>query len=428
MYHYAYSCIVVCSPHYPIQFECVATYILFAVSQIPTASFISCCQVLAILALLSVYFLLLSYVPLLGVFLSEENRTFTPVMARYNVLGTIILGSLSSFGSVTTAWGYFPLSCGKNRHVNFPRVALPTSITNPTKSRKTPTQVEVDCVEPSLIFICTELVSKREELTLIKRREISQTEVVYSEIELSALTSLEENMASELRYLQQQYTKVILDRTWQGCLFVLMRHATGFYCIFCSFVVWFFFRVHTPMYLQLQSLSNVFLPASHPTTPSGDPKPAPDLLTSMLLLVLHSSSPITEVNITYMTHQANLVLMGMIITGSIWQVLQGAARALCATPTSRNHVASLVLLVLAQLMVRVHWVLTIIIVVIIAELVPPQGIYLLSMLVQLRTSFPPAVEGQTLGYLHRCLLMRCLGLFSIGAFSQVLAWGRWLSG
>ena len=184
-------------------------YILFAVSQIPTASYISHRQVLAVLALLSVYFLLLSYVPLPGVILSEENRTFTPVMAHYNVLGTIILGSLSGFGSVTTAWGYFPLSCSKNRHVNFPQVALPTSITNSTKSRKTPTQVEVDCVEPSLILICTDLVSKREELTSLKRQETFQTEAVYSEIELSALTSLDENMASELRYLQQQYAEVI---------------------------------------------------------------------------------------------------------------------------------------------------------------------------------------------------------------------------
>ena len=102
-------------------------------------------------------------------------------MARYNVLGTVILGSLSSFGSVMTAWGYFPLSCSKNRHLNFPRVALPTSITNPTKSRKTPTQVEVDRVEQSLIRIRTDLVSKWEELTSLKRREASQTEVICSE-------------------------------------------------------------------------------------------------------------------------------------------------------------------------------------------------------------------------------------------------------
>ena len=135
----------------------------------------------------------------------------------------------------------------------------------------------------------------------------------------------------------------------------------------CVFLV----AMHAPVYFsQLQSLSNIFLPASHPTTPSGDPEPAPDLLASTLLLVLHSSSPITEANITYATRQANLVLVGVIITGSIRRVLQGAARALRATPASRNRVASLVLLVLAQLMVRVRGLQLLII---IAELVPQTG-------------------------------------------------------
>jgi len=69
------------------------------------------------------------------------------------------------------------------------------------------------------------------------------------------------------------------------------------------------------------------------------------------------------------------VLVGAIIIGSVRRVLQGAARALRATPASRNRVASLVLLVLAQLM----------------------GIYLLSTLIQLRTSFPPAIDGADAG-------------------------------
>jgi hypothetical protein len=76
-------------------------------------------HLLAVLAPLFVYFLLLSYVPLPdGLVSSGMSDTFTLVTARYNVLGTFILGCLSGFGSVATAWGYFPLSFGKNRHVN----------------------------------------------------------------------------------------------------------------------------------------------------------------------------------------------------------------------------------------------------------------------------------------------------------------------
>ena len=76
-------------------------------------------HLLAVLAPLLVYFLLLSYVPLPdGLVSSGMSDSFTLVTARYNVLGTFILGCLSGFGSVTTAWGYFPLTCSKNRHVN----------------------------------------------------------------------------------------------------------------------------------------------------------------------------------------------------------------------------------------------------------------------------------------------------------------------
>ncbi|KAF8268024.1 Abscisic acid G-protein coupled receptor-domain-containing protein [Lactarius quietus] len=247
------------------------------------------------------------------------------------------------------------------------------------QSRTTPTQAEVARVEQSLIRIRADLASKREELASLTSREASQTEdpaqksswlsrvtpnfrgdneLSNTKAELFALTSLEENMTSELRDLQQRYAEAAFDRTWQGHLFVLMRHATGFYCIFRSLV----------------SLSNVFLPASHPTT-SSDPHPGHDLLASTLLLLVPHPSPITEANITYATRQANLVLVGAIIIGSIRRVLQGAARALRATPASRNRVASLVLLVLAQLM----------------------GIYLPSTLVQLRTSFPPAADGEDAG-------------------------------
>ena len=123
-YHYAHTCIIMCGLHRTIEFGCVAyiyrVELLSRTLRPPASLTFSRRRVLAVLAPLSVYFLLISYVPLPSDLLSEENRTLTLVMARYNVLGTVILGSLSGFGSVTTAWGYFPLSCGKNRHVNSP--------------------------------------------------------------------------------------------------------------------------------------------------------------------------------------------------------------------------------------------------------------------------------------------------------------------
>jgi len=103
--------------------------------------------------------------------------------------------------------------------------------------------------------------------------------------------------------------------------------------------------------LSCQSLSNIFIPTPDPKTPT-DSSPSPDLLVSALLLLIPNPSPTTEANVTYAIHQVNLVIIGAVIVGSIQRVLQGAARALRATPASRNRVASLVLLVLAQLMAR----------------------------------------------------------------------------
>ncbi|KAI0297048.1 Abscisic acid G-protein coupled receptor-domain-containing protein [Multifurca ochricompacta] len=333
-------------------------------------------RALAVLAPLLAYFLLLSYVPLPGVLVSEESTTFTLVMARYNVLGIFILGSLSGFGSVATSWGYFPLSCGNSRHVG-----------QFLFSRKTPSRAELDRAEQSLERVRVDLASKREDVTSLKRREASQTEGVSksswvarvasnirgdnelsnAEAELSALTSLEENMSSELRYLQQQYAEASFDRTWQGRLFVLMRHATGFYCIFRSLV----------------SLSNIFVPAPHPVTPTDSDR-SPDLLASTFLLLIPQLSPAAEAKFTYATRQVNLVLIGAVIIGSIRRVLRGVARALRATPASRNRVASLVLLALAQLM--------------------------------LRTSFPPATDGTGVGLFSMLPVYETFGAVFDGSF------------
>jgi The Golgi pH Regulator (GPHR) Family N-terminal len=97
--------------------------------QIPASIALGFRRVLAILAPLFTYFLLLSYVPLPDGVVSGMSDTFTMVTARYNVLGIFILGSLSGFGSVTTAWGYFPLPFGRNRHVGHSLALCFASIT-----------------------------------------------------------------------------------------------------------------------------------------------------------------------------------------------------------------------------------------------------------------------------------------------------------
>ena len=122
-------------------------------------------RALTILAPLSVYFLLLSYVPLPdGIVSSGMSDTLTLVTARYNVLGIFILGCLSGFGSVTTAWGYFPLRCGKNRHVNNSCALSLSSANTRTLGRFQPKR---NLTAQSRVLLASALISlAREEMSL----------------------------------------------------------------------------------------------------------------------------------------------------------------------------------------------------------------------------------------------------------------------
>ncbi|KAF7970449.1 hypothetical protein HWV62_23939, partial [Athelia sp. TMB] len=93
----------------------------------------------------------------------------------------------------------------------------------------------------------------------------------------------------------------------------------------------------------------------------------PDLITHLLayLLSLVPSINMSLDDVSVISRQISLALVGVIILSSMRMLLRGVTRALRVT--SRKLGASLMLLLLAQLM----------------------GIYLLSTIVQLRTSFPP---------------------------------------
>ncbi|KAI0062989.1 hypothetical protein BV25DRAFT_491774 [Artomyces pyxidatus] len=315
-------------------------------------------RIIVTVAPLIVYFLLLSYIPIPKALdaPSETGSLLTASLSRLTVLGTVLLGALSGSGSVSTSWGYFPLSCGGKR--------------------KSPTQAEINRAELSLDRIRTDLSRKMEDIAGLKRREAEQAENAQSSWlsrvtpnfrgdselsllskELSALSSLEDNMSSQVRWLRQQYAEAAFDRTLRGRIVVLGRMATGIYCVFRS----------------ISSAVNVLWPVTR-TTPDAAPS-YPDLLTSFLILLLSIlpiddsyTSPAASLRITSVLRQANLVVVGIIIWSSVRRVLRGVTRALRVT--SRTLTASLMLLFLSQLM----------------------GIYLLSTLIQLRTSFPPPVE------------------------------------
>ena len=81
--------------------------------------------------------------------------------------------------------GLFPPQLRQEQARQFSLSRL-THFNDPAKSRKTPTQVEVDRAEQSLLRVRADLASKREELASLKEREASQAEVAYSESDCDA--------------------------------------------------------------------------------------------------------------------------------------------------------------------------------------------------------------------------------------------------
>jgi hypothetical protein len=47
-----------------------------------------------------------------------------------------------------------------------------------------------------------------------------------------ALASLERNMSAEVQRLQERKAAIVFDQTWMGQVYILLRRATGIYCLF----------------------------------------------------------------------------------------------------------------------------------------------------------------------------------------------------
>ncbi|TCD62664.1 hypothetical protein EIP91_006586 [Steccherinum ochraceum] len=293
---------------------------------------------------------LLSFIPLPTVIASQSVGA--RILSRLVVVGIVILGLLSGFGSINTAWMFFP---------RFSR-----------NEKSCPTEQQVTQAEQGLERIQRDLAERR---SALRRREASQPKSESSWLgrmmpsfrgqdemssamqEISGLEALEVQMARNLDAMKERRREVKFAGTLRGRLFMWGGRLFALYCV----------------YRTIMSIVNLIMPTrslSH--TPPQDGR-APemtsgtDFLTMALahLTSLHPAIHLEPEDIAVVSRQISLGLVGLIILSSIRRVLSGVARALRVS--SRNLGASLMLLMIAQLM----------------------GIYLLSTLIQLRTSFPP---------------------------------------
>ncbi|KAF8346552.1 G protein-coupled receptor 89 [Amanita rubescens] len=283
-----------------------------------------------------VFLFALANIPLPAGLTSRD--ALTNAISRLIILGTIVLGVLSGFGAVSNAWGFLPFL---------------------SASRPVPTDQQISSTEYSLAAIRNDLQDRR---TIAARNGDSSADKSWLsrvgatlrpntelEQEIRGLEALEYETARKLELLRESRDAAKFNSTWKGRTLNAVGYLFAIYC-----VVRFF-----------NSLANIVLPSRRLASSSRN---YPDIISELLVYILslvYTSRYIELEDVTPIARQLSLGFVGIMILTSIRLVLRGVTRALRVT--SRNLGASLMLLILAQLM----------------------GIYLLSTVVQMRSSFPP---------------------------------------
>ncbi|KAF8637139.1 hypothetical protein AX17_003043 [Amanita inopinata Kibby_2008] len=284
----------------------------------------------------------LSRVPLPGGFTPPD--IMTDALSRLIILGTIILGVLSGFGAISNSWGFIPFL---------------------TSSRPILTEQQIASAQYSLSSIRNDLsdrraTAERSEDPSTDRSWLSRVGANFRpnnelQQEIRGMEALEYQMTRNLESLHEARNAAKYSATLKGKMYNVFGRLFAIYCVV---------RI-------INSLVNILLPsrrhASSATT-------YPDIISELLVYVLSLVSANQNIrleDIARISRQLSLVFVGILILTSIRLVLRGVTRALHVT--SRNLGASLMLLILAQLM----------------------GIYLLSTVVQMRASFPPPPKPPT---------------------------------
>ncbi|KAJ3997090.1 G protein-coupled receptor 89 [Lentinula boryana] len=282
----------------------------------------------------------------------------TSSLARLLVVGTIILGLLSGFGAVSNSWAYLP-SCLSSSSIHEDGV---------------PSKRDIEQAERALERVKEDLKTRKHQLDA-KRNATSSSDggapisagaSWYSRIvpnlrgnddeaEVAGLQMLHGQMDLNLSDLKRRKQDEEFRRTIWGHLYGVIELVMAIYWIARITIV------------KVLVYQNLF--ASSLSSSTNYPDLISKLLADLVSFIHRHQS------IKVIARQISLLFVGLVILTSIRMVLRGVPRILSRMTRlklRRNLGASVMLILLAQLM----------------------GIYLLSTIVQLRTSFPPP-EGST---------------------------------
>ncbi|CAE6446998.1 unnamed protein product [Rhizoctonia solani] len=315
----------------------------------------------------SAYLLLLLRIPLIGN--SKDMDTLAAALVRLSVLGTVVLGTLSGFGAITTAW-MFADALGKRRWEGITKQDIASTEHSLTRVRN---DLDVRNREAQALELQnTKNPQPRSWGSRFLGAFSGESEATALRREIAGLRALEVEMSRELEHMRAQQARIEFSKTLGGRIWNLGGWLFGAYCAFrvvnsatnLLFLTFGFRQYPTSAPIDMCVPS----PAASCT---GRSTAAPDLISGALglLVSLVPGIPLERSEADQVARQISLLLVGCIVLSSIRVVLIGVGKILRVT--SQSILTSLALLILAQLM----------------------GTYLLSTLIQLRTSFPPQAGG-----------------------------------
>ncbi|QRW25233.1 G protein coupled receptor [Rhizoctonia solani] len=319
-------------------------------------------------------------------------------------MGTVVLGTLSGFGAITTAW-MFADALGSLSRDEVTKQDITSAEHSLTRVRndldlrnREALALELQNTKNPLlnldsilipVFVATAFVglalsrslqwgewwvSVFHNLTKLGDPLISNnvnTEATALRREIAGLRALEAEMSRELEHMRARQARMEFSKTLSGRIWNAGGWLFGAYCAFRV--------VNSATNLLFLFLGLRQYPTSMPAdtcapssaTPcTGISTAPPDLISGALglLVSLVPGIPLERSEADRAARQISLLLVGCIVLSSIRVVLIGVGKILRVT--SQSILTSLALLILAQLM----------------------GTYLLSTLIQLRTSFPSSTN------------------------------------
>ncbi|WVQ67291.1 uncharacterized protein L199_005486 [Kwoniella botswanensis] len=283
----------------------------------------------------------------------EQGGWLAPSLGRVVVLGVLVLGSLSGFGAVRSAWNFFEHAIGAGS--------------------RSLTDNDILQAERSLYRVRHDLVTKREEIARVEATSGTSTparggwmgrmfgsqnqEAISLQAELSGLKTMEHQVSKSLKAMKLRKKHQDFGQTFRGQLYNLFGYVFATYCA-------------ARLIMCLPSL--FFAPltssqASSDTPQEGKGNTNGDWISFLLALAI-SKLPAgsIDIDVPSWSRSISIILTGVLILSSLAQVMRSLNKVLRLT--SKTVGAGFLLLSLGQLFAT----------------------YVISLLVQLRTSLPPA--------------------------------------